>query len=95
MLQFGSLVGRDAGKRILWGACCITIGLGLVIFPLFLPLFDPQIWRPFYWCGSVTLLLGGCIVDATVFAILWRFFRDRWSPYFFRRVSAARPQIQR
>jgi hypothetical protein len=54
-----------------------------MLTPAFLPVFSPWIWRPFYWCGAIAMLLGAFIVDVAVLAIFLRHFRRAWRTYFY------------
>ena len=66
-------------RLLVLGLCCMALGLGLILTPLFLPIFSPWIWEPFYWCGAIVLGLGALIVDVMVLIIVSRRLWGIWN----------------
>jgi hypothetical protein len=62
-------------RLLVLGLCCMALGLGLILTPLFLPVFSPWICQPLYWCGGTVMILGGFVVDVTVLMVVWPLLR--------------------
>ena len=68
----------EAVGRLLFGLCCVGLGLTILATPLVLTGLEASLWGVFFWAGGTLVVFGGLLIDLVLLAILFRRVRPVW-----------------